>query len=172
MPADSNSNGDIRRAAQQRALAPDLGLRPGVGHSAGKIVRTAISFEPHDGHLFVFMPPTGAAEDCSTSSRRSRRREELRQPVIIEAIRRRFRPRLKSFSVTPGPGVVEVDIHPSMNWRELVDKTRSSTRNATTRLGAQKFMNDGRHTGTSSSNHVTLGGHRPPIRRCCAGPTC
>jgi transglutaminase-like putative cysteine protease len=62
-PDDTNGDGDFRREARRRALAPDHGLRPGVGQSAGNIGRTAITVEPRDGHLVVIMPPTERTED-------------------------------------------------------------------------------------------------------------
>jgi uncharacterized protein (DUF2126 family)/transglutaminase-like putative cysteine protease len=160
-PDDGGSEGEARRDTWRRALAPDLGLRPGVGHSAGNIVRTAISFEPRDGHLFVFMPPTERTEDyLDLVTAVEDTAEELGQPVFIEG----YPPpgadaRLSHFSVTPDPGVIEVNIHPSTSWREIVDKTEIVYEEARmTRLGAQKFMIDGRHTGTGGGNHVTLGG--------------
>ena len=88
MPPDATSGGDgeaARREAWRRALAPDLGRKPGVGASAGGIVRTAISFEPRDGHLFVFMPPTERTEDyLELVAAVEDTAEELGQPVFLE----------------------------------------------------------------------------------------
>jgi len=163
LPAEVNGQGDeaARREAWKRALAPDKSGRPAIGSSPGAIVRTAISFESRDGHLYVFMPPVERTEDyLDLVAAIEDTAEELGQPVFIEG----YPPpggdaRLHHFSVTPDPGVIEVNIHPSADWRELVQKTEivyAEARN--TRLGAQKFMIDGRHTGTGGGNHVTLGG--------------
>ena len=63
LPQDAGGDGEARREAWRRALAPDLAPRPGIGSSAANVVRTAMAVEPRDGHLFVFMPPAERTED-------------------------------------------------------------------------------------------------------------
>jgi len=157
---DTGGDAEARREAWRRALAPDQGLGPAVGASAAGIVRTAMAFEPRDGHLHVFMPPTERMEDyLDLVTALEDTAEEQGQPIFIEGYTPPGDSRVLHFSVTPDPGVIEVNIHPSATWSEIVDRTEIVYEEArTTRLGAQKFMIDGRHTGTGGGNHVVLGG--------------
>jgi uncharacterized protein (DUF2126 family) len=70
--------------------------------------------------------------------------------------------RIERLLVTPDPGVIEVNIHPARSWDQLVANTEILYEEARqARLGTEKFMLDGRHTGTGGGNHVTLGGPTP-----------
>ncbi|MDF3072482.1 MAG: dehydrogenase, partial [Alphaproteobacteria bacterium] len=87
---------------------------------------------------------------------------ELKQPVFLEGYLPPADPRLLSFSVTPDPGVIEVNIHPAAKWDELLDRTTAVYEEARQcRLGTEKFMLDGRHVGTGGGNHMVMGGTTP-----------
>jgi uncharacterized protein (DUF2126 family) len=82
--------------------------------------------------------------------------------VVLEGYLPPEDPRLKKLAVTPDPGVIEVNIHPARDWAELTANTRILYEHArSARLGTEKFMLDGRHTGTGGGNHVTVGGATP-----------
>jgi uncharacterized protein (DUF2126 family) len=152
------------RAAQGPAsptTAPSASLRaPGRFESAAAITRTAMCAEPRDGRLYIFMPPASALEDyLEIVAAVEDTALEMKLPVILEGYEPPKDPRLSTLRVTPDPGVIEVNIHPAHSWGELVDQTTHLYQSAhETRLSTEKFMLDGRHTGTGGGNHFVLGG--------------
>src|SRR5207249_2563427 len=87
---------------------------------------------------------------------------DLQLPVLIEGYRPPADQRLQQFQITPDPGVVEVNIHPAHTWQELVANTTVLYEEARlARLSTEKFMLDGRHSGTGGGNHVVIGGATP-----------
>lgn len=124
---------------------------------------TAMCVEERDGIIYVFLPPTDYLEtylDLIASVETTA--EKLQIPVRIEGYQPKSDYRIEKMMVTPDPGVIEVNIHPAKTWQEIVDNTTALYEEAFfARLGTDKFMVDGRHTGTGGGNHVTIGAAKP-----------
>lgn len=159
---------------------PAEGRYPQRGESAAWLTRTALCVEARDphrangpkaevkhggktSHLYVFMPPLARLEDyLDLLAAIEATAEKLGVKVVLEGYPPPRDPRLKMLQVTPDPGVIEVNIHPAHNWTELVEHTEFLYDAAFhTRLCAEKFMTDGRHTGTGGGNHFVMGGATP-----------
>ncbi|MGC4103180.1 transglutaminase family protein [Ferruginibacter sp.] len=126
-------------------------------------VKTALSVETREGHIYVFLPPMEYLEhylDLVASIEATA--EKLQMQVRIEGYEPPRDNRMERLVVSPDPGVIEVNIHPSKNWKELNENITTLYEQARlSRLGTEKFMLDGRHTGTGGGNHITIGGATP-----------
>jgi uncharacterized protein (DUF2126 family)/transglutaminase-like putative cysteine protease len=142
-------------------MRPPPTLTPAAPDDA--LVRTALCTEVRDGRLHVFLPPLANLSDyVELLHAVEATAEALRQPLVIEGYEPPRDPRLALLQVTPDPGVIEVNVQPSRSWDELVELSTSLYEHARqSRLATEKFMLDGRHTGTGGGNHVTLGGTTP-----------
>ena len=174
-PALADVHGEVasRYSEVQSALAKGDGLHH---EAAGQdwqeqlarvseegVIGTALCLEPRDGKLFLFLPPLAQLEEyLALLASIEQTAAHLKLPVCIEGYPPPSDPRIEKFMITPDPGVIEVNVMPSANWHDLLKNTRILYEEARlTRLGTEKFMLDGRHTGTGGGNHVTLGGRTP-----------
>ncbi|MGE0621090.1 MAG: DUF2126 domain-containing protein [Pseudomonadales bacterium] len=128
-----------------------------------EIVHTALCVEARNGRLHVFLPPQEQLEVyLDLVNQVAKVARDLELPVVLEGYEPPRDPRLKIIQVTPDPGVIEVNIHPADAWSDLQQNTETLYEAARVcRLGTEKFMLDGRHSGTGGGNHVTLGAATP-----------
>jgi uncharacterized protein (DUF2126 family) len=168
LPSPTEIRQQLRELAERKSATPPESAAgslqaPSLHESATKITRTAICAEPRNGALYIFMPPAARLESyLELVAAVEATAAELSQPVVLEGYEPPRDPRLNQFRVTPDPGVIEVNIHPSGSWDELVGRTTHLYEAAHhSRLATEKFMLDGRHTGTGGGNHFVLGGATP-----------
>jgi len=153
--------GDASQTDSHEAAAPLAETL--IAEPTSQTIRTALCVEAREGRMHVFMPPVARLEDyLNLIEAVEDTAEELAMAVMIEGYTPPWDYRLQHFKVTPDPGVIEVNLQPSENWQELVDNTTTLYDEARrSRLGTEKFMIDGRHTGTGGGNHIVLGGAKP-----------
>lgn len=136
-----------------------MGLRLPLTRRTNAGTPFALCVECRAGRLHVFLPPVdGLASIVELLTAIEDVARELDLPLVLEGYKPRA-PELRSLEVTPDPGVIEVNIHPAATWEDLEERVTSLYEQARlARLGTEKFMVDGRHTGTGGGNHITIGG--------------
>ena len=137
---------------------------PVVGVGDPGVVRTALAVEARDnGLLHVFFPPMFSVEDwLALTAAVEDTAREMGRKVVLEGYLPPEDERIKHFSVTPDPGVIEVNVHPVSSWADQVKITEELYEEARqVGLATEKFNLDGRHVGTGGGNHVVMGGSTP-----------
>ncbi len=124
---------------------------------------TAMVVEARDGLLYVFLPPTGALDHfVDLIARIHAAAKKIGSPVVIEGYEPPADPRLTSTTITPDPGVIEVNVAPTASFAEQTRQLETLYEQARlARLSTESFAVDGSHGGTGGGNHITLGGVTP-----------
>ncbi|MBK9029872.1 MAG: transglutaminase family protein [Myxococcales bacterium] len=126
-------------------------------------VRTALVVEARAGALWVFLPPVARFDDwLALVAAVDRARVAVDAAVRLEGYPPPSDPGLARFAVTPDPGVLEVNLPPAAGGRahaELLQATFDAA--LASGLTAEKYLLDGRLTGSGGGHHVTIGGPTP-----------
>jgi len=163
-PAEIEEDVEPDPFAEQGELPPRRAMLSAAGDAkSAKGVRTALTVQAREGLLYVYLPPLYAAEDwLALVAAIEATAAETGGSVVLEGYKPPADPRLLGFSVTPDPGVIEVNIHPATSWEQIVTRTGQLYAQAREAgLSAEKFMLDGRHVGTGGGNHVVMGAATP-----------
>ncbi|BBX74013.1 transglutaminase family protein [Mycobacterium shinjukuense] len=155
---------DPMTVADARAPEPDAAeAAAAVLEDPETAPTTAMVAEVRDGLLYLFMPPTEALEYfVDLIARVEAAAAQANCPVVVEGYGPPPDPRLASTTITPDPGVIEVNIAPTASFDEQHQQLETLYEQARlARLSTESFDVDGTHGGTGGGNHITLGGVTP-----------
>ena len=131
-----------------------------ASEKAEVLIRPSLCVQAREGRLHVFLPYAPILADyLDVVSAVEDTCQYLKMPVWVEDYAPDSDPRLRSFSVTPDPGVLEVNLPPANNWVELEQIYTVLDEEARhNRLTAEKFQFDGGHISTGGGSHIVIGG--------------
>lgn len=155
---------DTQAAASRTAAAAPSPPLPRTDATAGPVgLRTALAIEPRGGQLWAFLPPLPRFADfAALLGAIDAARAELGIEVHLEGYPPPPSPELLRFSVTPDPGVLEVNLPPAAGSREAIALHHTVFEAALAAgLTAERYLLDGRLAGSGGGNHITIGASRP-----------
>ncbi len=148
----------LAAGTETRAEPDEAALEP-----ADDAPTTALVAEIRSGFLYIYLPPTEELDDfVDLVARIESAAAKLDIPVVIEGYGPPPDARVASMSITPDPGVIEVNVAPTAGFaeqRQQLETLYEQARQA--RLSTESFDVDGTHGGTGGGNHITLGGITP-----------
>jgi uncharacterized protein (DUF2126 family)/transglutaminase-like putative cysteine protease len=145
---------------QRNPAADPLPALSGTAETAPELIRPALCVQAREGRLHVFLPyASHLADYLDLVASVEDTCQYLHQPVWLEGYPPPADPRLRSFSVTPDPGVLEVNLPPASNWDGLERINTILFEEARhNRLTAEKFTYNGTHLATGGGSHIVIGG--------------
>lgn len=157
----ASSKRDPTDESNKSELSSKLKAKPGL--VSEELIKTTLCTEIREGRLYVFMPPLDLIETyLDLTEKIEEVAAKLKLKLIIEGYEPPFDSKVRVLKITPDPGVIEVNIPHNDNWTDMVNMTKSLYAAAKrTGLSAEKFMLDGKHTGTGGGNHIVLGAKTP-----------
>ena len=148
----------------KEAAADTLPAISATAETATELIRPSLCVQVREGRLCVFLPYVpviadyldliAAVEDTCA---------HLNMAVWVEGYTPPHDLRLRSFSLTPDPGVLEVNLPPTSNWDDLETLNALLSEEAhRNRLIAGKFAYDGSQLATGGGSHIVIGSSTVP----------
>ena len=127
---------------------------------AQELIRPSLCIQIRDGRLHVLLPYAPILADyLDLVSAVEDTCQHLQMPVWIEGYAPAIDPRLKSLSVTPDPGVLEINLPPARDWEELEHvNCRLDAKARQNRLVSEKYGFNGNCEATGGGSHIVIGG--------------
>ncbi|MDB2414877.1 transglutaminase family protein [Rickettsiales bacterium] len=158
----------IEKLPSRKALEKNISAKSKVtdelfAKDTNGLIRSALCAEVRSGVLHLFLPPVAWAENfLELITAIESVAAKLNTPVVLEGYMPPADGRISHFSVTPDPGVIEVNVQPAASWKELKTITNTVYDEARlARLSTEKFMIDGKRVGTGGGNHIVMGAAKP-----------
>jgi len=127
---------------------------------AQELIRPSLCIQIRDRRLHVSLPYAPVLADyLDLVSAVEDTCRYLQMPVWVEGYTPAADPRLRSFSVTPDPGVLEINLPPARNWDELEQINMLLDQEARqNRLVSEKYDFSGNRDATGGGSHIVIGG--------------
>ena len=154
--------GPVRRADlfTVEPTADPLPALSSTAETATELIRPSLCVQAREGRLHVFLPYASVLADyLDLVSAIEDTCQYLNKPIWVEGYTPPSDPRIRAFSLTPDPGVLEVNLPPTSDWDELEALNEILFEEAlANRLIAGKFAYDGSHLSTGGGSHIVIGG--------------